>query len=105
MSQKKVDKYKEEKKNRAKTIKINKIKKGVGVCLVCLLAGGAIGVPVGRFAYNKHQEELKRNATIPSDGFDLWFDKYYVGHYSDFYQGYSTTDASDTDATTNDAAE
>ncbi len=104
MSQEKVDKYKEEKKNRAKTIKKNKVKKALGICLACLLAGAAIGVPIGKFAYNRHQAEIKRNATIPAGDFENWFNKYYVGNYSDLFQGFSTTDATGTDASASDAS-
>ena len=105
MSQAKVDKYKEEKKNRSKTIKMNRVKKAIGICVACLIAGAAIGIPVGKFAYAKHQEEVKKNATVQSADLDSWFDKYYVGNYSDFFQGYSVDDASETDASETDATE
>ena len=41
MSQEKVDKYKEEKKNRKKTMKINKVKKLGAVLLASLGVGAA----------------------------------------------------------------
>jgi len=105
MSQAKVDKYKEEKKNRSKTIKMNRVKKAIGICIACLVAGAAIGVPVGKFAYAKHLDEIKKNATVKTTDLDSWFDKYFVGNYSDFFQGFSVDEASNTDASNTDATE
>ena len=59
MSQEKVDKYKEEKKNRKKTMKINKVKKLGAVLLASLGVGAIIGIPLGTglYKYQKKQAE------------------------------------------------
>ena len=52
MSQEKVDRYKEEKKNRAKNMKRAKIKKALIIFAVALVIGALIGIPLGRWIYN-----------------------------------------------------
>ena len=64
MSQAKVDKYKEEKKNRSKIMKRNKIKKVLLVLVAALGLGAIIGIPLGKFIYNKQKEIEAKNRTI-----------------------------------------
>lgn len=101
MSQAKVDKYKEEKKNRAKIVRNQKIKKSLGLCLVCLVIGGLIGIPIGKVSYDRYSAKKAEEKTISGNEFNEWFDSYFVDNYSDFYTGASfatETDASETDS-------
>lgn len=83
MSQAKVDKYKKEKKNRAKTVKRARVKKVVNVLLGAAIVGVIIGFPLGRFAYNKYYEKKMENATISAAIYDYWFQEYFDLHYGD----------------------
>ncbi len=86
MSQAKVDKYKEEKKNRAKTVKKARIKKVTNVLLGAAIVGVIIGFPLGRFAYNRYYDKKMENATVSSAMYDYWFSEYWNLHHADkFY--------------------
>ena len=110
MSQQKVDKYKEEKKNRKKTIKLNRVKKALAVFVICLGLGAIIGIPLGKKLYNYQKEEAKKHATIASTDYEGWFDKNWNEKYSDFggnddlqqlldqFNSATYTDASSSDA-------
>ena len=113
MSQEKVDKHKEEKKNRSKTIKRNKILKGLAIFLCSMGVGALIGIPIGRKAYKIQKEKEAKNKTILSTEYDAWFDQYWVDEYSDFFVGQDYTNYQDlidqfnnmtaTDATSTDS--
>ena len=83
MSQAKVDKYKEEKKNRAKTIKRQKFAKVVGVLVAALGVGAIIGIPLGKYIYNERKAEEARHRTIATANLDTWFEEYWGKNYSD----------------------
>ena len=88
MSQAKVDKYKEEKKNREKTMKKNKVKKVIIVFLIALILGALIGFPLGRWIYNYQQEHQdKEDIFISAHEYEEWFDQYWVDNYSNLYTG------------------
>ena len=72
MSQAKVDKYKEEKKNRAKNMKKAKVKKIVGVFVGAAAVGAIVGFPLGKHMYNVSVEKREANATISSELYDYW---------------------------------
>ena len=94
MSQAKVDKYKEEKKNRQKTMKLTRIRNGAIIVVVFMGIGALIGIPIGKKAYNMKQEKDAANATISADKFDLFFKEYYVANYATFFDT-ETDDHSD----------
>ncbi len=110
MSQEKVDKYKEEKKNRKKTMKLNRVKKALVVFVVCLGIGALIGIPLGKKLYKYQKEEAEKHATIASSDFEGWFDKNWNEKYSsigtnddlqkklDQFNSATYTDASATDS-------
>ena len=83
MSQAKVDKYKEEKKNRAKIIKRQKIAKVVGVLVAALGIGAIIGVPLGKYIYNEKKAEEARKRTVSASNLDTWYEEYWGKNYSD----------------------
>jgi len=88
MSQEKVDRYKEEKKNRARDMKRAKVKKVLIILLVAVLLGAAIGIPLGRWIYDYKQNHVKEeDVFISSHEYDTWFNNYWVENYSDFYTG------------------
>ena len=60
MSQAKVDKYKEEKKNRAKTLKKKKIAKVAGILIAALGVGAIIGIPLGIISGERFSKEMIR---------------------------------------------
>ena len=103
MSQAKVDKYKAEKKNRAKIIKKQKAKKLLAACIVAILCGTAVGIPLGRKLYKVSQEKAAANRTIATAEFGQWFDDYWNANYADWYAG--TDYATDFDATATDASQ
>ena len=112
MSQEKVDKYKEEKKNRKKTMKINKIKKALAVFVVSLGVGALIGIPLGKHIYKVQKEEAEKHRTIPSSEFEAWFDKKWNDEYSSISGNQDVQDilnqlnsATYTDATPDDSSE
>ena len=83
MSQEKVDKYKEEKKNRKKTMKINKVKKLGAVLLVSLGVGAIIGIPLGKGLYNYQKKQAEKHRTISSSEYSDWFDAKWNQDYYD----------------------
>ena len=92
MSQAKVDKYKEEKKNRAKIMKRNKIKKVIAIFVCALGLGALIGIPVGKKVYSYEKEKAARNATITALDFDDWFNKKWAGDYSALFANANSLD-------------
>ena len=120
MSQEKVDRYKKEKKNRKKTMKVNRIKKALLILVASLGLGALIGIPLGKYIYKVQKEEADRHRTISSLEYNTWFDNYWSENYADLTaaddlqkmldefnaQQASVTDASVTDASdTNASAE
>ena len=91
MSQAKVDKHKEEKKNREKLIKKARRKKVAAVFLCAAIIGGIIGYPLGRHIYNVHQDKLKENAVVEASNLDYWFGLYWGRTYADLLS--TSTDA------------
>lgn len=98
MSQAKVDRYKEEKKNRAKNLKKKKVKNLVALFVCALLAGAAIGYPLGKVIYKQYAAERAANATINPDALNYNIQKYWSAMYSDKYSFIGDSIASDTDA-------
>lgn len=109
MSQQKVDKYKEEKKNRKKTIKLNRVKKALAVFVISLGVGAIIGIPLGKKLYKYQKEEALKHATIASTDYEGWFDKNWKEKYANFgsnedlQQLLDQFNASNTDASSTDA--
>ena len=102
MSQEKVDRYKEEKKNRAKNMKKARIKKVVIIFLVALILGAGIGFPLGRYIYNYKKTHVNEEEIfISSHEYKDWFNNFWVENYSDFYTGseLATEDNSSSDNT------
>ena len=78
MSQEKVDRYKKEKQNRAKTLKRKKIKKALAVFILSLGVGALIGIPLGKHIYKVQKEEAERNKTISASEYEAWFERYWA---------------------------
>ena len=97
MSQAKVDKYKEEKKNREKNIKKAKLKKALTVLLWAAITGIIIGFPMGKIMYNNYYEKKMNSATISATIYDSWLKEYWdVNHGDKFNQeSASSSDLSD----------
>ncbi len=104
MSQAKVDKYKEEKKNRSKIMKRNKIKKVLLVLVTALGLGAIIGIPLGKFIYNKQKEIEAKNRTIATAEYDNWFEKKWAGEYAETFKS-AAQDKIDEFNSASDAAE
>ena len=105
MSQEKVDRYKEEKKNRAKNMKRAKIKKVLIILLVAIVLGAAIGIPLGRWIYDYKQNHVKEeDVFISSHDYDSWFDNFWVENYSDFYTGASLASEDTSEEPTEEAS-
>lgn len=115
MSQAKVDRYKKEKKNRAKEIRKKKIKKVIWVFVGAILVGGAIGYPLGKKLYKVSAEKRKAEATINSELYDYWSQQYWAANHAgimgidedlldslDDVSSDTDAEASDTDATASD---
>ncbi len=83
MSQAKVDKYKEEKKNREKTVKKAKVKKVFTVLITAAIVGVIIGFPLGKLMYKYHHDKKMENATISVQLYDYWFQEYFDLHHGD----------------------
>jgi phosphate/sulfate permease len=105
MRQAKVDRYKQEKKNRGKMLKRKKIKKVVAILVCAILIGAAIGFPLGRYLYKVTSEKQKASATISSGLYDYWSQQYWNQNYTGILGEEATeTDADyDTDASPSDA--
>jgi hypothetical protein len=98
MSQEKVDRYKKEKKNRAKNIKKKKIRNAVTIIVLAGLVGAAIGVPIGKKAYAVSAAKKAANATVSAALYDSWFDQFWVTNGYSERVGFAT----DTDDALND---
>ena len=103
MSQAKVDKHKNEKKNREKIKRRKKIKQAITVFIAAIAIGALIGVPLGRKIYkeNKKSEDAKAAEAakyISSDDLNSWLDQYWVDNYSDLYSGISFATSNDAEA-------
>ncbi|MBE5931950.1 MAG: hypothetical protein E7263_00835 [Lachnospiraceae bacterium] len=83
MSQAKVDKYKKEKKNRAKNVKKARVKKVVNTLLVAAVIGIIIGFPLGKIMYNHYYDKKMEKATISTAIFDYWFQEYWDLHHAE----------------------
>jgi hypothetical protein len=105
MSQAKVDKYKEEKKNRAKTLKRQKAGKVIGILVAALGVGAIIGIPLGKYIYNTKKAEEERSRTVTTANYDTWFDEFWGKHYSGDLAGTNVQDLIDQvgDSTNTDA--
>jgi hypothetical protein len=101
MSQEKVDRYKKEKKNRAKTIKKKKIRNAATIVILAAIVGAAIGVPLGKKIYNVEAEKRAANATITAGLYSSWFDEFWVTNGYSERVGFATDD--DTLATATDS--
>lgn len=99
MSQAKVDKYKESKKNRQKEIKQKKVKKAFGYVIGALIIGCAIGFPAGKQIYKVSEADRKAKATINSDIYTLWMQDYWANTYLGIAGGYDDATATDADMT------
>ena len=100
MSQAKVDRYKEEKKNR-KTIQKKKKAKQVVEILVCAaILGALVGFPLGRHMYQKNYDARLANKTMNVSAYDYWAQRYWAANYA----GSVFPTSSDTDATASDAS-
>ena len=105
MSQEKVDRYKEEKKNRAKNMKKARIRKVLIIFLVALVLGAAIGFPLGKWIYDYKKTHVKEeDVFISSFEYKDWFDKYWVENYSDLYTGSELKTESETTTDTTESA-
>jgi len=108
MSQSKVDKHKQDRKNRAKTLRRQKITKTVVICVIAVGLGALVGIPIGKKLYNIKKEREAAKATIAADSFETWFEDYWVENFSDYFVGVdyvSEDDASVTDAEETDTEE
>ncbi len=94
MSQAKVDKYKEEKKNRAKNVKKARVKRVVKVLIGAAIVGIIIGFPLGRILYKHNYNQRMEKATISATIYDYWFNEYWGLHHSDKF----VTDSANEDA-------
>lgn len=90
MSQEKVDRYKKEKKNRSRTLKLKKVRKALIVFVLSLGVGALIGIPLGKYMYKLQKEEAERNKTVAASQYDTWFESYWSEKI-----GYSSTSEED----------
>ena len=107
MSQAKVDRYKEEKKNRSKNLKKKKIRKYVAIFTTALCLGALCGVPIGKRVYKYSKAKYLANKTVAAVDYQAWFKNYWVDKYYKITGGTlaSSTDATTTDASATDAAQ
>lgn len=105
MSQAKVDRYKKEKKNRAKTLKRQKRKQIFEILACAGILGILVGYPLGKQIYKINYEKRLANNTIYASNYDYWFQTYWTGNYGDLWSTVDYDDllASHTDATESDA--
>lgn len=81
MSQAKVDKYKEEKKNRAKNMKKAKTKQFLMAICFSILIGIGVGYPLGRIWYGNYAKNRAANATISEAAFNSWSQIVWNDHF------------------------
>ncbi len=108
MSQTKVDKYKKEKKNRAKTIKKQKRNQYIKVCICAGILGGILGYPIGRMIYKQSVKDQAERRTVLAQNFDAYTDQYWFDNYAGVtgLNDYDATeDASTEEATTEGSTE
>lgn len=104
MSQAKVDRYKQEKKNREKIAKKKKIKRMLLVFMCSCIVGIGIGYPLGKYLYKRNVKIREEKATISADSYDLWMQNNWNENHLgvtglDFYNEEQYDDiATDTDA-------
>ena len=92
MSQAKVDKYKEEKKNRAKNVKKARVKKVTRVLLGAAIVGMLIGFPLGKLMYKHNYNQRMEKATIDPIIYDYWFNEYWeLNHAEKFFSEASSS--------------
>ena len=91
MSQANVDRYKKEKKNITRDMKIQKVKKVLLVFIIALALGALIGIPLGKAIYKYEKKKAEEHATISSLHYSEWFDQYWADNYSDFFVGNTYT--------------
>ncbi len=82
MSQAKVDRYKQEKKNREKQIKKKKTVKALWVIVIALFIGACIGYPLGKKLYKVNAERRKENETVASVYYGSWLNNYWNSKYT-----------------------
>ncbi len=106
MSQAKVDRHKEEKKDREKLNRKAKVKKVLGIFLFALILGAVIGFPVGKWIYNYKQEHQdKEEVFMSANEYEDWFNNYWVEKYSDLYTGSEIASTEEGSPTDDSAAE
>ncbi len=105
MSQAKVDRYKKEKKNRSRDLKLQKVKKALIVFILALAFGALIGIPLGKAIYKYEKKKAEEHATISSLHYSEWFDNYWVENYADFFVGNTYTSEEATEAPAEDVTE
>lgn len=106
MSQAKVDRYKKEKKNRAKIAKRKKIKTALCVFLAACIVGAGIGYPLGKYLYKRSVEIRAAKATIMAEQYDTWAQNYWYNNYAGItgIDAKLNATASDTDASSDTTA-
>ncbi len=77
MSQAKVDRYKENKKNRSKILKQKKIKKYTAILVTAFCVGALIGIPVGKGIYKYSKNLAEQNKTVNDMDYNSWFNNYW----------------------------
>ncbi|MBQ9608804.1 MAG: hypothetical protein IJV15_05075 [Lachnospiraceae bacterium] len=100
MSQAKVDRYKEEKKNREKNLKKKRAQKYIGVIVLALLIGACIGYPLGKKLYKINAERRAANETIAANYYDAWLQNYWNANYTGTLGFPNTEEATSSDAYT-----
>lgn len=115
MSQAKVDRYKKEKKNRAKMMKRKRAKKVAGVFVGAALIGAILGYPLGKQMYKISKARSLANATVDANLYQYWIQQYWGANYAgilgldnDIFatpEDASAADAASEGATPEDAAE
>ena len=95
MSQAKVDKYKKEKKNRAKIMKHQKIRKVILILIGALCIGAIIGIPLGKHIYKVRKEIEQSKRTIVADEYEQYFEEFWGKNFSDILGSSESEDEDD----------